>query len=348
MKNHEHCEDIPVTPTASTTVLAVDVGGTKTMLGLFSPGTDRLQPAVMKSYPSQEAACLDDIVEAFLTEHATTVAGACVAVPGPVTDGRCQVTNLPWVVSEESLSARFAWQRVSLVNDLGATAMAIPILPPDELTPLSEAQVRPDEPRAVIAPGTGLGQAALLPTADGASSALASEGGHVDFAPQSELETELWQFLSQAHGHVSVERVVSGMGIRNIYAFLRSTGRYTEPDWLRAQLAEQDPAAVISEVARAGTDPMCVETMNLFVSAFGAAAGNFALSVLATGGVYLGGGIPPKILELLGNGRFLASFTAKGRFKELMEGIAIQVIRNPNAALYGAARVATIATQRGS
>ena len=317
-------------------ILAGDVGGTKTILGVFMRGEKRPRPKHVETYPSLDFRDLGSIVERFLDRYPTEVSSACLGIAGPVIDGRCRATNLPWEVSEASLARRFGWARVKLINDLVALTHSIPSLEESELLSLNQAKSRAAGPMALLAPGTGLGQA-LLVHQEGHYKPIASEGGHVDFAPRNDVEIELWRYLHRQFGHVSLERVLSGPGIVKIYSWVRDSGRHGE--FLGTS---NDPAAftlpqAITEAALKKSDPVCVEALNRFVSILGAAAGNLALIALTTGGVFLGGGIPPKILPKLKEGIFLEAFTDKGRFRELLEGILVRVILNPEAALVGAA-----------
>jgi glucokinase len=234
---------------------------------------------------------------------------------------------------------RFSWSHVSLINDLTATAHAVPLLSSRELFSLNKAKRRKGQNLAIVAPGTGLGQALLI-FQDGMYIPVSSEGGHADFSPNSEAEVKLWRYLHKRFGHVSVERVLSGPGLVNIYNWLRESGSYKEPAWLAGRLKEIDPARAVTEAALADKHPLCVESLNVFVSIFGAVAGNLALTAMTTGGVYLGGGISPKILPKLKQSMFMQAFTNKGRFAELLEKIPVKVILNDQAALLGAAHCA--------
>jgi glucokinase len=322
-----------------TLVLAGDIGGTKTHLGLFRMGRHRPEAVVIETYRSREASRLEGIVERFRKSHEMPVASACFGIAGPVYRGMCRTTNLPWVVSERRIRTRFQWDHVRLINDLAATALAVPLLGSRELVALNRAKARKGQNIALLAPGTGLGEA-LLVHLDGTYLPVSSEAGHVDFSPNSEDEIDLWRYLRKRFGHVSPERVVSGPGLLNIYTWLRDGGRYREPQWLRNKLREADPARAITETALRKGHPLCSETMRVFLSVFGAAAGNLALTGMARGGVYLGGGICPKILPALKQGGFLKSFTSKGRFSDLMREIPVRVILNEKAALLGAAACA--------
>lgn len=322
-------------------ILAGDIGGTKTNLGLFTQGKRRPLPKVIETFSSQNAPDLEHIIRQFLEIHPVPVTHACFGVAGPVVNGKSKTTNLPWNISEDQIKKQFNFHHVKLVNDLTTTAMAIPLLNKDEFFPLNQADSIKDQNLALIAPGTGLGKAMLI-YQNGRYLPVPSEGGHADFAPNSETETELWRYLHQRYGHVSIERVVSGSGLVNIYTWLKDSGRLNEPDWLRQKLKEMDPAKAITEAALASKDPGCVEALNMFVSIFGAVAGNLALTGITTGGVYLGGGISPKILSKLKEDIFMEAFTNKGRFKGFLEKIPVKVILNDKAALIGAAYCATM------
>jgi len=319
-----------------TFVLAGDIGGTKTNLGLFLKGKERPVPKVIETFSSQNAPDLEHIIRQFFEIHPVPVTHACFGVAGPVVNGKSKTTNLPWNISEDRIKKQFNFHHVKLVNDLTTTAMAIPLLNKDEFFPLNQADSIKDQNLALIAPGTGLGKAMLIYQND-RYFPIPSEGGHADFAPNSEAEIKLWRYLHQHYGHVSIERVVSGSGLVNIYNWLKDSGRLNEPDWLRQKLKEMDPAKTITEAALASKDPGCVEALNMFVSIFGNLAGNLALTGMATGGVYLGGGISPKILSKLKVDNFMEAFTNKGRFKGLLEKIPVKVILNDKAALIGAA-----------
>jgi glucokinase len=318
-------------------ILAGDIGGTKTALALFTPEAGPRRPLAQANFPSGDYAALEDIVRAFLSGRNERVARASFGVAGPVVEGRVQVTNLPWVVDTQTLSHALGGVPVRLLNDLEAIAYAISSLEPSDLETLNEGQPESHGPLAVIAPGTGLGEAFLL--WDGTRyRPHASEGGHADFAPTTQTEVELLSYLLPHFDHVSYERVCSGMGLPNVYAYLKDSGRLAEPDWLREQLAsEHDPTPIIVQAALESRSELCVETLELFISILGSEAGNLALKVLATGGVYLAGGIPPRILSRLKKPAFMQSFTRKGRFSYLLARIPVHVILNLEVALLGVA-----------
>jgi glucokinase len=317
-------------------ILAGDIGGTKTILGLFMRGDKRPRAEHVETYPSLNFPDLESIVKRFVDRYPVEVVSACFGIAGPVTDGRCRATNLPWEVSETSLAECFGWTRVKLINDLVALTHSIPWLEESEVLSLNQAKPRTGGPMALLAPGTGLGQALLIDQ-EGHYIPIASEGGHVDFAPRDDAEIELWRYLHRQFGHVSLERVLSGPGIVNLYTWVKDSGRYAESVGILKGSDGPDLAPAISEAALQGSDPLCVEALNRFVSILGAAAGNLALIALTTGGVFLGGGIPPKILPKLKERIFWEAFTDKGRFRELLEGIPVWVILNSEAALAGAA-----------
>jgi glucokinase len=320
-------------------VLAGDIGGTKTNIGLFLRGKKRPAPLVVESFTSHEAPNLESLVDRFLKSHPTPVTSACFGIAGPVINGRCKTTNLPWVVSETSLQKRFHWRHVRLLNDLTASGVAIPLLRQSEMVSLNTGATRKKGNLALMSPGTGLGQAVLV-YRDGEYVPVSSEGGHVSFSPETEEEVELWRYLRKKFGHVSVERILSGPGLVNIYSWLRDSGRFEEPLWLRELMQQEDPAKAISENALGKKNALCEKSLRLYVSMLGGAAGNLAVTSLAVGGVYLGGGIPPKILPALKQEAFLKAFLAKGRFADFLSRIPVCVILNDKATLLGAAHTA--------
>jgi glucokinase len=321
----------------NTVVLAGDIGGTKTNVGLFVMGKKRPEPLVVESFPSREAPDLENILERFLQGNPAPIASACFGIAGPVINGRCKATNLQWVVSEAGMKRRFHWRHVRLLNDLAAAALAIPVLRRSELVSLNKGIIQKKGNLALLSPGTGLGQATLA-YKDGESVPLSSEGGHVSFSPTTEEEIELWRYLREKSNHVSVERVLSGPGLVNIYSWLRDSGRFEEPPRLKELMMQGDPAKTISENALRKGEALCVESLRFYVSMLGSVAGNLALTGMALGGVYLGGGIPPKILPALKQGSFLKAFMAKGRFADFLARIPVRVILSEKAALLGAAQ----------
>lgn len=322
-----------------TVVLAGDIGGTKTSLGLFVRGKKRPEPLVVESFASREASRLENLVDPFLKSHPAPISSASFGIAGPVINGRCKTTNLPWMVSETLLQSRFHWRHVRLLNDLAAAGLALPLLRRSELVSLNKGIRQKKGNLAIVSPGTGLGQA-LVVYEDGEYVPLSSEGGHVSFSPTTEEEVDLWRYLRKKYGRVSVERVLSGPGLVNIYSWLRDSGRYAEPNWLKELMKQEDPARAISENALRKRNALCAESLRLYVSMLGTVAGNLALTSMAVGGVYLGGGIPPKILPALIQGSFLKAFMDKGRFADFLAQIPVRVILNDRAALLGAAHAA--------
>jgi glucokinase len=322
-------------------ILAGDIGGTNTRLAFFSIENERLKQAAENVYPSRKYPGLEEIVVEFIQANQLPVTQAAFGIAGPVRNGRCQATNLPWVVDARPLAARLNLDHVGLLNDLEANAYGIATLEPD-----SFATIQPGHPEArgnavVVSAGTGLGEAGLF--WDGRSHRpFATEGGHASFAPANELEDELLRYLRPQFGHVSWERLVSGPGLFHIYKFLRDTGRGAEPAWLTEEMKQKDPSAVISRAALEDRSELCAAALEMFVKLYGSEAGNMALKVIATGGVYLGGGIAPKILPKLKSSAFLDSFAAKGRMHVLLEAIPIRVILDDKTALRGAARSAIL------
>ena len=318
-------------------LLAGDIGATKTELAVFSSEAGRT-PLAMATFPSAAYSGLEALVGEFLAQVRLPVEHAVFGVAGPVLEGRVSATNLPWEMEEGHLKAALGLRSVRLINDLEAMAWAIPHLEAADLYTLNPGRPAPGGTIAVIAPGTGLGEAFL--TWDGTRyRPYPSEGGHADFAPRSPLETDLWHYLHARLGHVSYERLCSGRGLPNIYAFLKESGRASEPAWLTTRLrAVEDPTPVLIEAALGVRRcEICVTALELFVSILGAEAGNLALKVLASGGVYLGGGIPPRILPALQQENFLEAFRSKGRMEELLARIPVHVILNPRTGLLGAA-----------
>lgn len=320
-------------------LLAGDIGGTKTDLAIISPERGPRDPVADATFPSARYPSLEALVKEFLSQVRLPVDRATFGVAGPVVEGEARITNLPWLMSEKQLQDALKLSSVHLLNDLVAIANSVPHLEPGDLCALNEGRQEPGGTIAVIAPGTGLGEGFL--TWDGVRyRAYPSEGGHADFAPNNAFEIELLRYLWGRLDHVSCERVCSGSGIPNIYAFLKDSGAAEEPPWLTEQLAiASDPTPVIVAGGLDGNSrcKLCEDTLNAFVSILGGEAGNLALKTLATGGVYLGGGIPPRILHLLEGRRFMRSFRHKGRFSELLTNVPVHVILNPKSALLGAA-----------
>jgi len=290
--------------------------------------------------PSREIDSLESAVEAFLLgAPRLSVTAACVGVAGPVIDGRCVTTNLPWEVHERRLAAA-AHAPTRLINDLEAAGYGVLTLAPEQFLTLQAGVPKPGANMALIAAGTGLGQALLI--AEGQDyRVVASEGGHADFAPHDEVDVDLLRFLRAEFGHVSWERVLSGPGLHSIYRFLQMRAGHAAPEWLRERLQREDPSAVVGEVGLQGRDPVCVDALDRFVTLYGAQAGNLALASLALAGVVLAGGIAPKIRSKLVEGRFMQAFLGKGRLDTLLSQIPVRVVLDERAPLWGAARVAT-------
>jgi glucokinase len=320
-------------------ILAGDIGGTKTRLALFRAVGNQCKPVRMQSFLSRDYPGLEEILKEWLKGRTRSIRAACFGVAGPVINARSKTTNLPWIVDAKQISQRFGIASVWLLNDLQAMAYGALQLGEEEYSVLNPGQPDPHGNKAVIAAGTGLGEAILF--RDGAEyHASASGGGHTDFAPRSQIEIKLLEYLWKQFTRVSYERVLSGPGLVQIYEFLKETGHNEEPSWLASRLKEKDPATVITEAALAGTDKVCGRALDQFVSLYGAEAGNLALKAFATGGVYIGGGIAPKILDKLRSGEFMKAFTDKGRYSTLMGRIPVQVILNEETGLLGAASFA--------
>jgi glucokinase len=319
-------------------ILAGDVGGTKVDLALFEFIEGSLNVVREKRYPAREYSGLKEIVKEFLSADAPTA--ACFGVPGPVRDGRLRLTNLPWTLDSHELSQTLKIQHVFLINDLQAHGYGIAELKPSQICVLSEGDARQIGNRALISAGTGLGECFMI--WDGRDYVpYPSEGGHSDYAPRNEDEIDLLRFLKQKYnGRTSFERVVSGQGLTNVYEFLREVRGLEEPVWLAERLAVEDPNAVIAELALKAKSEICEKALDMFVSAYGAEAGNLALKVLAVGGLYVGGGIAPKILEKLKDGAFMKAFTDKGRLSQLLINTPVRVILESRTALLGAAAYA--------
>ena len=320
-------------------LLAGDIGGTKTEIALYDQDGGIRRPVVRSRFPSGSFLSLDDVVAAFLHDQPDAdISHACFGVAGPVFGTQARITNLPWTIDADQLRTRFGWKEVTLLNDIAAIAHAVPRLAPDEIKTIHAGQSVERGTLAIIAPGTGLGQGFLVYKGVRYRS-LGSEGGHKSFSPNDDLQLALLTYLLPRLGHVSVERVCSGIGIPNLYAFLRDSGRFEEPAWLTAELAAaSDLTPVIFNNAQTGKAEICVATLHLFIDILANEAGNLALQLLATGGIYLGGGIPPRIVRFLTeDNRFMSAFVRKGRFRSLLENIPVHVVLKSDAALLGAA-----------
>ena len=327
--------------------LAGDIGGTKTSLGLFEPAGDRLRLIRGQTFASRDYPGLEPILASFLAPGHADIQAACLGIAGPVRANRVATANLPWIINGDDLAATFALARVELINDLVAMAEGIPALGPDDLATLQAGTPDLEGNAALIAAGTGLG-IAILAAGAGDLVPLPSEGGHGDFAPRNHEEIALLQTLIGRFGHVSVERVLSGPGLVNIYEHLRDSGFATEAPELADELANRDPGEVISDWGEGGRSHLCTKALELFVRIYGATAGNLALLALSTRGLYLGGGIAPKMLARLRDGSFLEAFLDKGRYRKLLLDVPVAVILNPETPLLGAARRASIAREQAT
>ncbi len=346
-------------------ILAGDIGGTKTHLALFEWKSERVDPIRAESFHSADYSALEEMLEEFLVppkpptpidqlereqdepaenvaaapEEPLIITAACFGVAGPVIQNHCHTTNLPWVVDGPTLAKRFNIPRVQLLNDLEATAHGLLLLRPEELYALNAGKLAPEkQAMALIAAGTGLGESILF--WDGAHyKPMPSEGGHADFAPNNDNEIELLRHVRSQYLHVSYERVLSGPGLHAIYEFVRDSKK-NEPTWLAEQIAAGDPAAAIAEAGLKGQADIAKQTLDLFASIYGAEAGNLALKAMALNGVFIGGGIAPKLLDKLKDGTFMKAFVNKGRYKRLMSNMPVHVILNDRTALLGAASAA--------
>ncbi len=328
-------------------ILTGDIGGTNTRIALVDEEADGLEVKVEEVYPSADHSGLVEILRDFRRAHADRLDCAGFGIAGPVKSGRVRATNLPWIVEARELAHELGLSQVALVNDLEAMANGIAALAPEDLVCLNEGAPGAHGNRAVIAAGTGLGTAGLL--FDGRDHwAVASEGGHADFAPADDLQDELLWFLRAEKRRVEIEDILSGSGLVRIYRFLERTGRGEEPEWLAEELKLGDPAAAISRLALEGRSKLCEDTLDTFMRIYGAQAGNLGLTFLATGGVYLGGGIAPKILPKLKGKAFLEGFLGRGALQPLVEAMPVNVIVNEACSLFGAARSATRLVQRPS
>lgn len=322
-------------------LLAADVGGTKTDLGIFPTDDTSNAPLAEATLPTAQYPSLEAMVKGFIHRANLSVGHAIFGVAGPVVSGRARITNLPWVIDEKQLLERLNLSTAHLINDMEALAYSVPLLEPIDLRTLNEGEPDSKGTIAIIAPGTGLGEAFL--TWDGSRyRAYASEGGHADFAPTNSVEIELLRYLQDRFEHVSYERVCSGRGLPNIYAFYHKDIGSDDERYLQGkEIANaEDPTPLIVSAALESKIrcELCAATLSTFVSILGAEAGNFALKVMSTSGIYLGGGISPRILPALTNGRFMQAFRRKGRMAELVSRMPVHVILNPRAALLGAAR----------
>lgn len=311
-------------------ILAGDIGGTNTRLAFFDE--DRM--VIEQKYPSKNYQNLEDIVLEFLKKNPHDISKACFGIAGPVREGRCQATNLPWVVDTKHMQSSLGISSLSLLNDLEAKAYGLKALKKEELCLIQKGNPNQVGNRALIAAGTGLGEAGLY--WDGKEHRpFACEGGHADFAPRDALEIELLVYLMKKYPHVSYERIVSGPGIPILYQFLVETGKEKGSSQVNDALKTKDAPLVIGEWAVKHKDPACVRAIDWFLSLYGAEAGNLALKIFSLGGIYIGGGIAPHFVDRIKNGSFLSSFSNKGRFKTLLESMPVYVILNDDASLLG-------------
>lgn len=323
-------------------ILASDVGGTKVIMALLRVEAQGMVSLAEQTYPSADFADYADIVRDFRAKYDTPVDATGIGVAGPVFDRRCQATNLPWVLDARELERTLPVGRVAMVNDFKAAALGVLHLGPSDWVDLNP-EANPPEPTgsiAVLGAGTGLGQAFLFHAA-GKYHVIPSEGGHTDFAPRNEDEIGLLRFLMKRHGRVSYERVVSGMGITAIYEYLvEANGGVENPAVRQAIDIEKDDAAVVSRFGLAKADPLCEKALDMFMAVYGAEAGNLALKVIATGGIFVTGGIAPKNIEKLKDGTFLTAYKTKGRFSPLVASFPVRIVMNKNVGLLGAAAAA--------
>ena len=317
-------------------ILAGDIGGTKTLLALIDPQKGVGQPIREERFPSKDYPSLDAMLTEFLADGVKPTS-ACFGLAGRIHGRQCRTTNLPWLIDADVISTDFGIPDVQLINDLRAVATVIPHLDSASLCVLNEGQAEPEGVIGVVAPGTGLGEAFLTWTGD-RYQAWPSEGGHVSFAPVTVEQTELLEYLERRFGHVSFERVCSGSGVPNIYDYLLAGGRFEEPDWLREAFKDiKDRTPLIIDAGLERKAPICIAALDLFVNILGGVVGNMALKVVATGGLYLGGGLPPRITSRLQRQDFLDSICYKGRFRDWIKNIPVSVITDSKSALHGAA-----------
>jgi glucokinase len=322
-------------------ILAGDIGGTNARLAYYQSQNGLLQLVSERVFPSREHKGLGEIVTRFLGESITRPEVACFGIAGPVRNGRVETSNLPWVIEQSQLAQQTQLPATLLINDLEATAWGIGGLSADDLVPLNRVSGKVLGNQAVIAAGTGLGQAGLF--WDGSRHhVFACEGGHTDFAPQGELQIELLRYLAQRFDHVSYERILSGPGLVNVYEFLRDSGAAKEYAGTAEAMQKGDPAAEISRAALSGKDTLAEKTLELWIRIYGAESSNLALKIMSTGGLFLAGGIAPKILPKLQGAWFMQGFLDKGRMRALVQSMPVYVVTNEKIGLLGAARCAAV------
>jgi glucokinase len=323
-------------------ILAGEIGATRTRLAAFETEGSRLQCVVEKNYVSQQRDGLSGILADFIKTEGIPVHSACLGVAGPVRAGRSKISNLPWVIDAREVALQLKLNSVGLLNDLEAYAYGIDGLESKDFITLGEGVDQAEGNRAVISAKTGLGMAGLY--WDGfRHHPFACEGGHADFAPRNELQTELLVYLQKKYGRISCERILSGPGIKNIYDFLRDTNKADEPEWLRTQIsAAPDPPALISRFALEGKAAICDQTLSIFVSVFGAQTGNCALNFMSTGGIFIGGSIAAKIVPRMKDPVFLESFLDKGRMGTILKDMPVKIVINDDCGMIGAARYTLI------
>ena len=327
-------------------ILAGDIGGTNARLAYFQPRNGRFQLVSERVFPSREHRGLGEIVTQFLDESGTRPEAACFGIAGPVRNGRVETSNLPWVIEQSVLANQIHLAATLLINDLEASAWGIGALGSEDLVTLNPGAGSVAGNQAVVAPGTGLGEAGLF--WDGSRHhVFACEGGHTDFAARGELQVELLRFLVTKFGHVSYERILSGPGLVNVYEFLCASGRGKQSAELSAAIEVGDPAAAISQAALSGKDSLAGKALDLWIAVYGAETSNLGLKIMSTGGLFLAGGISPKILPRLKGSLFMEAFLDKGRMRPLVEAMPVHVVTNEKAGLLGAARCAAVRGFRG-
>lgn len=318
-------------------VLAGDIGGTKTSLGCFSVDRGPTQPVYEHIYRTNDWTSFHAVVSDFLGRIDCMPVAACFGIAGPIANRRAEITvNVRWPIDTRDIAGLFGHDRIGLINDMQAMAFGMLVLPESGLGTINEGKPEPTANRGLVAAGTGLGLSLLVHNR-GRWIAVPSEAGHVNFAPNSEIEIDLLRYLWDTHGRISTERVLSGPGLYHIYKFLRDTGRGAEPDWLAREMEAGDPSAIVSKYGLDDDEPLCARALDLFVQIYGAVAGDYAIATVARGGIYLGGGIPPKILPRLKRAEFMNGFADKGRLSDLIRQIPVKVILETQAPLFGAA-----------